>query len=827
MANNVKLFQVFAQIRRTQLIIYYQGRVIMNNEQSNRVLIPDFYKQEKRSIHIEFENNGQIDYAVRLRSSMLRIITPNDIQMRINEKKHIEIEIQMNNHSRQEFVLNIDFVNNKRQASLTFVCETSQAIIDYSATNNNYKEIVGIGQSAQMQDVWDENQSKLKPIEHEITLTNTGRAAAVINFNEIVSRKYPPARLMSDFHIEPDNFTILPAKTVPVRFVYQPMDLRILDAEVKIQSNSSPIPLSIPFYVEFETPILKSTPRNLIDIGEIKSGSNFLQNMLTLENIGKKELRFSISESKIRQSFVKSLALEVSSGQNQTIKIIPNRQHSISVKIDCDTFDNNQFSSSILELAEIELTSLCDPVMNMNGKLTNRSITLVFVGHTKPLSSFALAGNKNYKIWSALNCLPAQWLYGIYKEHSTFNPYIPLITLTAIAHVCGSDKTKPKLPETEDDWSKLCNNLSQNQTNHITLNSFTNESTSINPIDTLTSALRASFTVYHSFFYHSQLFHSSFNNIDSIRLQLMSVINSTESIDEGYAMQEYVSKFWNIFESSSSDNAYQQAIDLIHTCVSHDCAMPEHARTFTNSIHQLVHSSLTSDMVQKLANLIPSTGTFREVLTGSLTSSDLKWTLLFGLISDQIKQIMIRLIKKDYEALIDLHLISCEQNHSFLIQRSMLNAFKNRDRLWNELNSTEKSHLLSPLFIDNSDLFQIIQRISDKDNATLKDLLSITRVILKRSNLSENTLNQIENIFQNNTQYSISTALRTHINMSYTDCESLAHEICSLKKLTIGYPYRNPPIVRSIVESYYKILHKLVTLTSDQWKLAGNAILQL
>jgi len=133
-------------------------------------------------------------------------------------------------------------------------------------------------------------------------------------------------------------------------------------------------------------------------------------------------------------------------------------------------------------------------------------------------------------------------------------------------------------------------------------------------------------------FYHSKLFHSSFDNTDSIRLQLLSVIKSNESIDEDFAMQNYVSKFSNIFEHCSSDDAYQQAINLIHSYVSNDCAMPEYVRTFSNLIHQTVNSSTTFDIAQKLSTLIPSSSTFRELLTGSITSFDLKWILLFGLL---------------------------------------------------------------------------------------------------------------------------------------------------------------------------------------------------
>ncbi|CAF4310596.1 unnamed protein product, partial [Rotaria sp. Silwood2] len=821
-AKNFKLFKVLG----------YQGRIIMDNNQSNRLLIPDFYKNEKRRIPIEFQNTGQIEYTLRLHSPTLKLIT-NDIHMPVNEKKTINIEIQMNNNTHQEFILNIDFINNKRQCQLIFVCETSFANITYSIRNGDDKQIINISEKAHMEQIWNRNTSQLNPIEHEITFKNSGKAAAIINFNEIVSKKNPSSPLTSHFHIEPDHFFVLPQSTVPVRFIYHPIDLRIFDAEVKLQSNSSTTLLAIPFHVEFQTPILRSTPRTLIDIGSIQSGQIFKQNVLMLKNTGQKKLRFTISESILKQPFVKLATLQGSLTQtqltsvNQSFPIIPNQTHSFSVKIECDTIDNHNFQSEILELAQIELTSLCDPIIDTDGKLINRPITIIIIGHTIPFATFALPSNSNCQIWSALNLLPSLWLYRICREHSIHSSYAPLVALTAIAHICGSDKTKSSLPETQDDWSTFCFNLSQGKTEKVILKSFNDGNTLNNSIDTLSTHLRSSFTNYRSFFYHSQLFHRSFMNIDSIRLQLLSVINSADDIDEAYSMQNYVSKFWNIFEQCTPDDAYQQAINLIHFCVSNDCAMPKNVRVFSDLIHQIIHSSTTFNVAQQLSTLIPSTGTFGELLTISTTSSDLKWTLLFGLINDQIKQIMIRLIKNDYQALLDLHLIYFKQHQSISIQRSMLEAFKNANHLWNTLDSKQKSDLLSPLFVDNIDLVQIIQGVSEKKQAELNHLILVTNIILKRFNISQSLLNQIENIFKRTTSYDISTALGTYFNMSYQQRESLAYKIYLFKTSLVDYGNKNRSIEKLNIEPYCDIIRQLVPLSSDQWNSAKKAIAML
>ncbi|CAF4702814.1 unnamed protein product [Rotaria sp. Silwood2] len=316
-------------------------------------------------------------------------------------------------------------------------------------------------------------------------------------------------------------------------------------------------------------------------------------------------------------------------------------------------------------------------------------------------------------------------------------------------------------------------------------------------------------------------------NIDSIRLQLLSVINSADDIDEAYSMQNYVSKFWNIFEQCTPDDAYQQAINLIHFCVSNDCAMPKNVRVFSDLIHQIIHSSTTFNVAQQLSTLIPSTGTFGELLTISTTSSDLKWTLLFGLINDQIKQIMIRLIKNDYQALLDLHLIYFKQHQSISIQRSMLEAFKNANHLWNTLDSKQKSDLLSPLFVDNIDLVQIIQGVSEKKQAELNHLILVTNIILKRFNISQSLLNQIENIFKRTTSYDISTALGTYFNMSYQQRESLAYKIYQFKTSLVDYSNKNRSIEKFNIEPYCDIIRQLVPLSSDQWNSAKKAIAML
>ena len=98
-------------IRRTHLAIVYQGRAFIENTLFYRILNNDLYPDENPA--------G-------------------------NTTKPVMIEIQMSKSVRQEFLLAIDFLNNKRQCQLTFGCQTVQPQLTYQTRTSDRKQIIEI-----------------------------------------------------------------------------------------------------------------------------------------------------------------------------------------------------------------------------------------------------------------------------------------------------------------------------------------------------------------------------------------------------------------------------------------------------------------------------------------------------------------------------------------------------------------------------------------------------------------------------------------------------------------------------------------------------------
>ena len=263
--------------------------------------------------------------------------------------------------------------------------------------------------------------------------------------------------------------------------------------------------------------------------------------MLIMKNVGQKQVRLVVSESHQQKSFVNlALLLQNSSSINQSLKINPNEQSLFDMIIECKEIDPQQMPEFV-ELVEFELTSLCDPVINLDGQIVNLTMTIVIIGHTQQLVDLTFSTKFNPHPWSNLKLLPSSWLRQICQEHAIHTSYMPLVMLTAIAHVCGSKKTEISLPTTRKEWSTFCTNLHLDGS--LTVDEFT---------DILIHRLYSSLKSNQSYFTHSSVFHRSFSNHETIRLQLYAVINTCADIDEAYVMQSYISKFWNIYERSTS-----------------------------------------------------------------------------------------------------------------------------------------------------------------------------------------------------------------------------------------------------------------------------------
>ncbi|UJR07196.1 hypothetical protein I4U23_011484 [Adineta vaga] len=682
-----------------------------------------------------------------------------------------------------------------------------------------------------MEQIWNKNLQQLLPIEHEITFKNAGKAAATLNYRRIVSAQDMRKPLTAKLHMEPDNLVIAPNSQVPVRFIYYPTDLQKFDARIQIQTNTSIDPISVPYSIEFHTPKLQSMPRNLINVGLLESDKFVKDKVLMIKNIGEKELRFVISEPRRKHSAIKTAFLQESSSPaslsiNQPLRINPNQYRSFDLKIEYNQIDTS-LESEIIELAEFELTSLCDPVIDMNSTLTNRMITIVIVGHTKPLVEYALPKEGNSNDWSTLDLLPSSWLYHIYREHTNHTSYIPLIMLTAIAHVCGSQKTKnSSLPITSQEWSTFCSNLhlggSRSYQEKLEIGSFNDQTTISTATDTLIKYLRLSCTTNRSFFYYSSLFHRSFTNYETIRLQLIGVNNSAANIDEAYTMQEYVEKFWNIYEECSIENVYAQTIEFIHQCISNDCNMPESIRSFTKFIHQIVQPSSTVSIEQQLLKLIPSTNTLIELIQSSTNLFDLKWTLLFTHINERTRAMLIRLVKTDWQALLDLHLMIVKQQNSYTIQRSLLEAVKNMHSLWNTMDMNVKSNIFTSLFDNFKEFLSILTSVLGKQRLQFSDLMQLTKQVVERYEPSQ-SFKPIENFFVESKSYGISNALRNIPCLPKPPPQRLIVEIYNFQRTLTG-DFRNSSIRIEHIKPYCDILNQLLSLTASQWNSVKKVI---
>ena len=88
-SKNIKWLKVLGQVRRTRLLVSHQGRVIMDNVQSGRLSLSDFDKGEKRRLSLQFRNDGEVEYALRLQSSTLKLFVDN-VTMGAKETKDVD-----------------------------------------------------------------------------------------------------------------------------------------------------------------------------------------------------------------------------------------------------------------------------------------------------------------------------------------------------------------------------------------------------------------------------------------------------------------------------------------------------------------------------------------------------------------------------------------------------------------------------------------------------------------------------------------------------------------------------------------------------------------
>ncbi|CAF4351995.1 unnamed protein product, partial [Rotaria sp. Silwood2] len=834
-SKNIKAIKINAKIQQHSLEIRYQDRTIDKNQSQYVLTMNNFYQGERRTLPIEFINNGPVEYTLRLKSQSIKS-SISELQLPVNKKENINLEIQMpNNCISQTFNLEIGFLSSRHQYYLVLQCETIEPTMTYTTSNPQNKHIISINQKGDMDLIQDKTLGTLQPVSQEVKFKNTSRATATFHFLQVTNAQNPSLSLPSRFKIMPDNVIMKPNENVLVQFIYYPIDLRPFNANIQLKSNTSIHPINIPYSVEYHTPILQTVPYSVIDIGLIKSGIISKKEFLKVNNIGKNALRFEMCALNYQEKFVKAIHIQkTGSKQNsqdpiQIIKISQDGFTFLDISMECDQV-NLPHEYDTIRLFEFELVSLCDPVINIDSKLDNRRVKIVIIGHLKPLPTLVPTTEENSKEWSSLELVPSQWLHYFSKQYEMYKPYTSLIILTTIAYICGSQKTKDHdLPLTLDDWKNFCLNLNldpaKTSQEQLKLNDFDDTNTIGRAIDNVVKYFRLSLNKYISYFQNSILFHNSFANNDSVRLQLFSVINSAANVDEAYTMQLYATKLCEIYETSSPENVSQQAIKFIYHCIANDSAMAERVRVFSKFIRDAAHPSTTYNINEELKKHIPLTNTFGELLKMMNDSFSVKWTILFALFSARVKNILVKLINVDYQTLLEIHLKLYGQKENNTLQGSLLNLMDKAYNLWSSLSETDKFEYLVSIFGEHKTLYALITGISATNQAHLNDIVDITGVILQKFIPGVNFL-PIQDAFLKNDGYEVREAIQKMSHISPNEYDYLVSVIRHFRESLQIYTTGSYMLSRGNVEIYCKLLHHFIPLTHKQ-KLFINETIKI
>ncbi|CAF3120536.1 unnamed protein product [Rotaria sp. Silwood2] len=825
---NVKWIKVLASVRRTHLTVIFDNRIIIDDSQSGHLIIENFYQGEKRLIPMEFYNNGLVEYTLCLTSEDDGLIFPFvDLKLCAGERQTSYIEVQIStNVSTRIFNINIDFFNIRRRCKLILTCETAKPSLNYYIPKIEEKHVIIINNDEDKEDIWNSIRNVLNPIKHQVTFINNGKAAATVRFDRILTEQNLSLPSTTCFDVKPNNIIVLPHTETSIDLLYYPNDFRSFNSTIQFVSNALTDPIHIPYHLEFHRPVLSTNPRSVIDIGQIELGKIIRKKLLCIENIGSVELRICFSEPFHQHSLVKTADIEFSSlrsdphiSKENFISINPKKKRWFNVMIEFNS-TNSSTLSNVVALCAFQVNTQCDPIINTEGILVNRQLILLIVGHTQSIPSFILPNESERKSWSSLKLLPSSWLYSIHKNYHIYENYIDLIGLIAIAHVCGCQQTKDKLPITLSEWRTFCSNIN-NQSN-ISLEMFEKNQNNLNKsLEILSKLLKETNNennYNYSLFYHLSSFQHSFSSDDTIIIQLFSVINSTNLIDEAYTMQSYVNLFWKFYNQCPENESHRQAIHFVYQCINKDSTMSLDVIKFIEFIYQSLNFKTSTDIINQLSTILPNDDAMAELLTIKIDSNGkFRWPLLFLLISDSIRKIIIQLINEDYLVLLDIHMnLINQQQLSNIWKRTLFKMIKISNNFWNTLTLDNKKEYLETFLNHFPNLISIISEISNENLPELNHILSITKIILQYIDSSYDFHN-IELIFQEKTQYSIGKKLLIFPHLQ-TVRSNIASSIFWLKKSIINGLIDEQARSYQIAE-YCDILEQLVQLDVNQWKL--------
>ncbi|CAF2481316.1 unnamed protein product [Rotaria sp. Silwood2] len=828
---NLKWIKVLAYVRRSHLTVLYQSRIIIDNSQSGHLLIENFYKGEKRLIPIEFYNSGPVEYTLCLTSEDKGLVfSVAELKLSASERKTVHIEVQIStNVSSQIFTINIEFLNVRRRCKLILMCETATPALDYHIPKAEEQHVIIINTKNYKKEIWNPILNVLNPVKHQVIFTNTGKAAATLRFDRVLAGENPSLLLTSCFDVKPSNTIVLPHSDVCIDLFYHPKDFRSFDGIVQFISNVSIDPVHVPYHLEFHAPIVYTSPRTVIDIGVIQLGATIQKELLTVQNIGPVELRAHFSGPFRQHSSVQSAALKYASPRSNRLVgtdgfvINSKKKRSFSVMIEFNSIGTSLLSN-VVTLCGFELITQNDPVINIQGVLVERKIMICVIGHAQPLLPLVPYIESKCKPWSSLRTLSPSWLQSIYADHHVYEKYASLIVFTAIGHVCGSQRTNDELPITLDEWKTFCANLStDNRT--ITLEMFRQSNNVSNSIETLSKLLGNPDTdsYHYSLFYNLASFYSSFSCDDTIGTQIFAGINSTDIMDEAYTMQCYANQFWALYTQCSVDDSHRQSIRFVYRCISEDPAISTDVRKFIEFIHDSLNAKTANDIIKQLSAIIPKDDAMSELLTIQIgLRNTVEWPLLFALVSDRVREIVIRLINEDFQALLDLNFNLIDQESSNFWKRAIMEMTKTAHNKWNVLTLNERTNCLVPFFTDYPDFVLIIVELSKQQQPQLNHLLSVTKIIFKRVDPSQDFYN-IESSFQARTQHEITDKLRIFSHL-WTIRSDLALSILQLRRSIIN-DSTDGRIRSNQIDKFCEILGQLAKLDAHQWKKVQLSII--
>ncbi|CAM4810168.1 unnamed protein product [Rotaria magnacalcarata] len=287
-------------------------------------------------------------------------------------------------------------------------------------------------------------------------------------------------------------------------------------------------------------------------------------------------------------------------------------------------------------------------------------------------------------------------------------------------------------------------------------------------------------------------------------------------------MQYYSKRFSKFYETSSSDDSHRQSICFLRECISNDSVIPKHVLDFVEFMYEALNLKTVEAIIKHLYAIFPENDTISELLTIKIDSRGKhRWPLLFALISDNIRDIAIRLINEDYEELLSVHLKLINEQPSIFCGQAVLKTITTRNNVWNSLALNDKNTHLEPFFANYPNFTSIFARLSNKKQPKISDVLLVTEIILKHFNQLQD-FNKIDTIFQATVQSDIRQALNAFPSLRDKRSD-LASKIFQLKK-SFSDNSTDERTRSNQIDNFCTILQQLVILNDDQLKAVQSSI---